>query len=122
MRRDLLDLHRALVESERRDYERVHGRLSDRAFLDALIAAPELSWLNSLTSLIVRLEELLEEGDEGAVTECVAEMRKLLRPAAEGAGFGRRYAEAMQRSPEVVFAHGRAQRALEAKLTEELRP
>jgi hypothetical protein len=109
MRRELLDLHLALVDSERREYERVRGRMTDRAFLEALIGAPELAWLNPLTSLIVRLEEALEETDAGAaVSDCVAEIRKLLRPNAGGYGFQRRYAEAMQRSPEVVVAHGRA--------------
>ena len=109
MRSELLDLHRALVDSERRDYERVRGRVTDRAFLEALISAPELAWLNPLTSLIVRLEEVLEEDlGAAAVADCVAEIRKLLRPNAGGYGFQRKYAEAMQRSPEVVVAHGRA--------------
>ena len=106
MRRALLELHRALVESERREYERARGRMTDRAFLEALIGAPELAWLNPLTSLIVRLEEAVEEND--GVEDCLAEVRKLLRPVAEGYGFQRKYAEAMQRSPEVVVAHGRA--------------
>ena len=109
MRRELLDLHRALVDSERREYERVRGRVTDRAFLEALIGAPELAWLGPLTSLIVRLEEALEETDgRAAVEDCVAEIRKLLRPNAGGYGFQRKYAEVMQRSPEVVVAHGRA--------------
>ena len=112
MRRELLDLHRTLVDSERREYERSRGRVTDRAFLEALIGAPELAWLGPLTSLIVRLEEVLEEPAGEAVQDCVVEIRKLLRPAAEGAGFQRKYAEAMQRSPEVVVAHGRAIRAL----------
>jgi len=113
MRRELLDLHRALVDSERREYERVRGRMTDRAFLEALIGAPELAWLGPLTSLIVRLEEAMEQdATEGAraaaMADCVAEVRKLLRPNAAGFGFQRKYAEAMQRSPEVVVAHGRA--------------
>lgn len=122
MRRALLELHRALVESERREYERSRGRMTDRAFLEALIGAPELAWLNPLTSLIVRLEESVEEDAPenatenatentargAAVADCVAEIRKLLRPNAGGYGFQRKYAEAMQRSPEVVVAHGRA--------------
>jgi hypothetical protein len=112
MRRELLDLHRALVDAERRDYERVRGRLSDRAFLEALIGAAELAWLGPLTSLIVRLEQALEEGGEDGVRDCVAEIRKLLRPAEGGAGFQGKYAEAMQQSPEVVVAHGRVLRAL----------
>jgi len=85
--------------------------MTDRAFLEALIGAPELAWLNPLTSLIVRLEVALEESPAGtAVQDCVAEIRKLLlQPgAATAAGFQRKYAEAMQRSPEVVVAHGRA--------------
>ena len=106
MRRELLELHRALVESERREYERAQGRMTDRAFLEALIGAPELAWLGPLTSLIVRLEEAVEENK--GVEDCVAEIRKLLRPSAGGYGFQRKYAEAMQRSPEVVVAHGRA--------------
>jgi hypothetical protein len=109
MRRELLELHRALVDTERREYERIRGRMTDRAFLEALIGAPELAWLAPLTSLIVRLEEVLEESESGtALQDCIAELRKLLRPNAEGQGFQRRYAEAMQRSPEVVLAHGRA--------------
>ena len=86
MRRELLELHRALVETERRDYERSRGRMTDRAFLAALISAPELAWLNPLTSLIVRLEELLEEEPmrPDAVDDALAELRRLLRPAAEG--------------------------------------
>jgi hypothetical protein len=113
MRRELLDLHLALVDSERREYERSRGRLSDRAFLEALIGAAELAWLGPLTSLIVRLEEVLEDHPGGAALEdCVAEIRKLLRPAPEGQGFQRKYAEAMQRSPEVVVAHGRTIGAL----------
>jgi len=109
MRRELLDLHRALVDSERREYERTRGRMSDRAFLEALIGVPELAWLNPFTSLIVRLEEVLEENlGAAAVQDCVDEIRKLLRPNAGGHGFQRKYAEAMQRSPEVVVAHGRA--------------
>jgi hypothetical protein len=106
MRRELLDLHRALVDSERREYERVRGRMTDRAFLEALIGARELAWLNPLTSLIVRLEEAVEEN--AGVEDCLDQVRKLLRPAAEGQGFQRKYAEAMQRSPEVIVAHGRA--------------
>jgi hypothetical protein len=89
--------------------------MSHRAFLEALIGAPELAWLHPLTSLIVRLEELLEEAAaQAAVEDCIAEMRKLLRPVAQGEGFQRKYAEAMQRSPEVVLAHGRVMGALPA--------
>src|SRR5712691_5080999 len=51
VRHDLLDLHRALVEAERRTYERERGRLPDRDFLEALINDPALGWLSALTAL-----------------------------------------------------------------------
>jgi hypothetical protein len=106
MRRALLDLHGALVEAERREYERVRGRLTDRAFLQALISDPDLAWLNPLTALIVRLEEVPDPAD------CVAEVRQLLKPDENGSAFQRCYAAAMQRSAEVVVAHGQVLRAL----------
>jgi hypothetical protein len=117
MRHELLDLHRSLVDTERREYERARGRMTDRAFLGALISDPVLAWLNPLTSLIVRLDELLEEeGPQSAaqLDDCVSEIRKLLKPAAEGQGFQRKYEDAMQRSPEVVVAHGKVMRALQS--------
>lgn len=117
VRRALLDLHRALVDTERRDYERARGRMTDHAFLQALISDPALSWLNPLTSLIVRLEELLEEEtaqSPAQLDDCVAEIRRLLKPDAAGLLFQRKYDEAMQRSAEVVVAHGKAMRALQA--------
>src|SRR5438034_4475293 len=83
VRHDLLDLHRALVEAERRNYERGRGRLPDRDFLEALINDPALGWLSALTALIVRLDELLEEGSPEPASErehCVAQIRKLLKP------------------------------------------
>jgi hypothetical protein len=116
MRRELLDLHRTLVDSERREYERARGRMTDRAFLGVLISDPELAWLNPLTSLIVRLDELREEEtpeSPARLDDCIAAIRKLLRPDAAGQGFHRKYDDAMQRSPDVVVAHGTVMRALQ---------
>ena len=120
VRHDLLDLHRALVEAERRNYERVRGRLPDRDFLEALINDPALAWLSALTALIVRLDELLEEGSPEPASErdhCVAQIRKLLKPAADATEFHRKYAEALQQSPDVVVAHGKTMLALERAKT-----
>jgi hypothetical protein len=116
VRHHLLDLHRALVDAERQDYERSRGRLSDGEFLDALINDPVFAWLSALTALIVRLDELLEEEPVPAASsaDCVAHIRKLLKPDASGSDFQRRYAERLQRSPEVVVAHGKTMRALQA--------
>jgi hypothetical protein len=108
----LLDLHKALVDAERRDYERVHGRVSDTAFLEALVKDPLLAWLGALTTLIVRLEEALEEGAPAAQKEWSGAIRKLLTPDAAGAEFNRRYERLTQQVPDIVVAHGAVMRAL----------
>ena len=84
VRRNLLHLHKTLIDAERRDYERVNGRVSDGQFLNALAGDPALAWLKPMTTLLASLDELIDDK-----------------------AFQRRYAEILQRSPEAVLAHGR---------------
>ena len=88
-RNPLLELHKTLVDAERREYERVYGRVTDGQFLNALVGDPALAWLKPLTALLASLDGLLEDKD-----------------------FQRRYAAVLQASPEAVVAHGRTLRAL----------
>jgi hypothetical protein len=120
VRPPLLDLHRALIDSERREYERARGRLPDGEFLAALLEDPDLAWLRPLTGVVGRLDALLEEdGPESAreLEACMAQVRALLKPAPAGAQFQRKYAEALQRSPAAVVDHGRTMRALSTNST-----
>jgi len=89
-RNPLLDLHKTLVDAERREYERAHGRMTDGQFLNALVKDPALAWLKPLTALLASLDGLLEDKE-----------------------FHRRYAEVLQRSPDAVLAHGRTIRVLQ---------
>ena len=110
LRGPLLDLHKTLVDSEREDYERTRGRMSDGEFLKALIDDPAFAWLGALTALIVRLEEL--EATE-APQEYLVEIRRLLKPDAAGRLFQRKYGELLQKRPEALVAHGAVMRALQ---------
>ncbi len=83
----LLALHRALVERERRDYEKIHGRVSDADFLQGLIHDPAFAWLTPFTTLIVRLEELDDEGNEADAAAALAALRELLILAPERSEF-----------------------------------
>jgi hypothetical protein len=105
-RRALLALHRALVERERRDYEKIHGRVSDGEFLQGLIYDPAFAWLKPLTTLIVRLEDLYDEGKEVDAAAALAALRELLTLAPERSEFHRRYAERVDQDPDVAVAHG----------------
>jgi hypothetical protein len=102
----LLALHRALVERERRDYEKIHGRVSGGEFLQGLIHDPAFAWLKPLTTLIVRLEELDDEGKDADAATTLAALRELLTLAPERSEFHRRYAERVDQDPDVAVAHG----------------
>src|SRR6266404_4523459 len=97
IRAALLDLHRALVEEERREHEKTLGRLSGGEFLQALISDPVFAWLRPLTTLIVRLEEL-----DAPDADVLAAARALVSDDAE---FRRRCTALVQRSPDVAFAY-----------------
>jgi hypothetical protein len=107
----LLDLHKALVEAERRDYERLHGRQSDTDFLEVLVKDPNLSWLGALTALMVRLDEALEDG-EALEEGWIEEIRKLLTLTVASGEFNPKYRQLTQLVPEVLVAHGAVMQAL----------
>lgn len=111
LRQRLLDLHKALIEAERRDHEKTLGRLSGGEFLEALIKDPVFAWLAPLTGAIARLDEMADEGQAQVEAKPI---RDLLAAREGQSDFQRRYADFLQRSPEVLVAHGAVLRALKA--------
>jgi hypothetical protein len=116
VRSQLLALHRAMVDSERRDYEKELYRMADGEFLDALIKDPRFAWLGALTALIVRLDEMEEDGppQPGLEKEFIQRTRALLTPESGGSEFHRKYSELLQKNPEVLLAHGALMRTLKS--------
>src|SRR3712207_542912 len=96
----LLALHRALVEGERRAYEKVHGRVNGSEFLQVLIQDPAFAWLAPLTRLIAQLDD--DEFEDAASVP--GDLRALLSLRAEGSPFQRRYAERIDRDPDLAVA------------------
>jgi hypothetical protein len=108
--RSLLRLHKALLDSERVSYERVHGRIETTGAFFQLVFA----WLRPLSQLMVKIDELSEQDeieDRTEMTMTIDSVRTMLTPSEEGDGFGRHYYDALQREPDVVLAHA-AVRAL----------
>lgn len=108
----LLPLHKTLVDSERVSYEQAIGPIpSSTHFLKLLTSDPWFAWLHPLSLLIVAMDEAVEEKDGELTAEAaeglVQRTRKLLVASEEGDGFPRSYFEALQRDPDVVFAHAR---------------
>jgi len=110
LRRALLELHGAIVATERQAFERKWGRVQASEFLHQLIEDEAWSWLRPLSALIVGFDapEKARATDEALF----AEARGLLKPDAAGTPFQQRYASLLQESPEVAYAHGVAMQAL----------
>jgi len=107
LRRLLLQLHKTLIDWQRADYERVHGRLQTTQLLNVMFNDPAFAWLRSMSGLIVRIDETLDEKKEDAeigTGPLVAEARKLIAPEA-GSEYALRYHAALQELPDVVLAH-----------------
>ncbi len=116
LRNGLLRLHKALLDSERARYDRDVERIRSTGQLFSLVLNdPFFAWLRELSELIAIIDEHLY-GEERASSEAGEALREraliLLTPDEDGAGFRRRYFEAIQRDPDVVLAHAQAVRVL----------
>jgi hypothetical protein len=107
----LLALHKALVDSERIGYEQAIGPIpSPNHFLKLLTSDPWFAWLQPLSRLIVTMDAALDAKEPLSLeraNELVEDARKILVVSEEGDGFPRSYFEALQRDPDVIFAHAR---------------
>jgi hypothetical protein len=105
----LLALHKALVDSERIGYEQTMGTIpSPNHFLQLLMKDPWFAWLQPLSQLIVTMDETLDAKEPPADTAVEALLKEawvLLTPSETGEGFSNHYFNALQRDPNVIFAH-----------------
>ena len=106
----LRDLHRALAERVRRDYERErHGPLTAAEFMHLLITEPRLAWVRSLSELMVDLDVFLKADpppteDEAAAVR--AELECML------AAFARHYRPCVADDPRVAMAHSAVEQVM----------
>lgn len=116
LRTKLLALHKALLDDAKTAYELDRGRIpSTGALLQLVIGDPWFAWLQRLSGLIVRIDEMT--ATEAKATDADAktlfeQVDRLLIPSETGADFARRYFEALQRQPAVVLAHGDVKKVL----------
>ena len=107
LRNLLLQLHKTLIDWQRADYERVHGRLQTTQLLNVLFNDESFAWLRSMSGLIVRIDETLAAKTPEAETgtgPLVASARELVAPEA-GTPYAQRYHAALQELPDAVLAH-----------------
>ena len=111
-RRALLRVHRAIVDAERADYERRHGAVGGPEFLQLLLNDLRYDWLRPLSELVIQFDEAQADADKEGTpvrdeqADALADAaRGLLLPPKPDSAFGRRYADLLQREPDVVMAH-----------------
>ena len=118
LREALLNLHKALMDSERATYEQTIGAIaSPHHFLQLVTNDPWFAWLHPLSQLIVTIDESLDATDESPLTPTtvdafVKQVRALLVASESGEGFSKHYDEALQRDPDVVMAHAEVAKIL----------
>lgn len=119
LRGALFDLHKALLDSERVSYEASFGSISSPyQFLNLVTHDPWFAWLNPVTQLIAKMDEVLDAKEPLTATQAdalIQEARSLLVATADGEGFSRHYDEALQRSPDVIMAHAAAAKVIRSK-------
>src|SRR5947209_11137479 len=90
LRHGLLKLHKALLDSERVTYERVHGRIaSPGAFFQLVVGDAWFEWLHRVSEMVVQIDEMLDADEPPTAidaTRVIDQVRMLLKPSAEGSG------------------------------------
>ncbi|HMH42144.1 MAG TPA: hypothetical protein VK557_01560 [Pyrinomonadaceae bacterium] len=107
LRLGLLRLHKALLEMERIDYEKIHGQVNSGELLQLVLDHPQFSWLRMLSALVVEIDEALDADEPATLSDCEAliSQARLLLTSPESEEFKTRYQAALQREPAVVVAH-----------------
>lgn len=121
VRRGLLRLHKALIDSERPLYEQRMGPISNMQLLQALLEDPFFAWLRPFSGLISRMdaamsgdEPVTPEGARGFVDEAGALIADRLDGGADENAA--RLARVRQRDPAVLFAQTELHRRIAAAL------
>jgi hypothetical protein len=122
LRLALLQLHKTLLEMERRDYERVNGHVSTGELFRLVIDHEQFGWLHNISEFVVRLDEALSAEVPVTAEEthsAIMLARKMFAPSEAGDAFQKRYFDAIQRDPAVVMEHAELARLF---LNEPLEP
>jgi hypothetical protein len=105
----LVKLHKALLDSEKIEYEKNVGSIrSPNHFFQLLTSDPYFAWLRPISQLIVAIDETLDEKEpltNDSVDSLMRQSVFLLVPAQSTGDFAEHYVAALQRDPRVILAH-----------------
>lgn len=115
VREALLNLHKSLLNVERRRYEQNVGPVANEfEFFRLATSDPSFAWIGPMTTLIVHIDEQVASKEPitvGAVNELYAETRSVLASSDE-TPFKAEYNQLLQENPELVMQHSAVMQAL----------
>jgi len=114
----LLHLHQTLLEMERKDFERTHGRVNSGEMLQLVINHAQFAWLRMVSALVVQIDEMLDADEpvtDADVNNLITGARQLFT-ASKNKEFSDKYQAALQQEPEVVMAHSALMKLLRSKV------
>ncbi|MCC7235979.1 MAG: hypothetical protein IT163_11785 [Bryobacterales bacterium] len=121
LHRAVLHLHKALVQSEKREWEQHRGPIGGPAqFLNMLLNEPAFAWMRPFSGLIVAIDEYQDSKEPKSIEEArqlFGVARNVLRPPDFVES---RYREALQRGSEIVLLHAAVIQVLNEAETEGL--
>ncbi len=119
VREGLLNLHKALLESEKIVYEKKHGRIQSKGEFFRLVIDHEwFGWLRPISQFIVKIDEALGGKEPATLDEVKAllsEAETLLHPAESGTEPEQRYYKAIQRDPNIALMHSKIANVLKSE-------
>lgn len=112
LRTAALGLHKAVLDAERRRYERAHGPIGGpQQALRLVMNDAFFAWLRPLADFIVQADERLADDRPVQASDAAAfaeQLRSLLQLESAGETFKQEYPRVLQDVPEAVVLHGRA--------------
>lgn len=113
--RALLHLHKAMLDDERAVYEQKHGAVSNTQLLTLLLEDEHFGWLRHLSSAIAAIDDAVASRDavpDEKATALLARARDLVAPGDRTSPYAQKYDAAVQRAPQVAWAHVDAVQAI----------
>lgn len=109
VRKSLLDLHKSLLNSERRVYEEFHGPVqSPHEFFQLVTEHEWFSWLRPMSQFIVQMDDVIlakEPLPPQRATDLIEQTRLMLQPSEFGTPLEKGYFQAIQRDPNIALKH-----------------
>lgn len=115
VREALLNLHKAVLNVERKRYEQNVGAVTNEfEFFRLATSDPSFAWIGPLTSLIVQIDEQVASKEPitaGAVDALYRDTRAVVASSTE-TPFKAEYNQLLQENPDLVMKHSAVMQAL----------